>query len=54
MRCFAYGSSIDPDGIRQREINLSKGNAQSSYVHNTLSEMPKPAKLKIGRNENYA
>ena len=28
--------------------------SRTSYVRRTLSEMPKPPKLKIRRNQNYA
>jgi len=32
----------------------SKTKQKANFVYTMLSEMPKPAKLKIRRNENYA
>jgi len=40
--------------IKVRFNFISGGYANKKCVKYSLSEMPKPAKLKIRRNENYA
>jgi len=58
VRNSAVASQPCPSGhitADKREIkDFPKLPSATSFIRKTLSEMPKPAKLKIRRNENYA
>jgi len=48
---FVYNTRT---GDNTRFVYIAKMEQKANFVYKELSEMPKPAKLKIRRNENYA